>query len=346
MEPNAYQMLARIEKLESLAQRHASGGSLIPFGASNIIWRPGAVSTGNVYGTWPEVVAAVAALNGEVSIGIDTTIAPATIPVGAWNLRPAGVTGPVTMVGATPTVAAPFVTIANAAVTIHGLNGLLDVQIDNRSTSNVMTTGPDAISFFLRGFAAIGQSVLAGAGVSFFHSTGGIVPFDLTIYMGDFSYIGSFDGGVNAVRVDAALSQICVQDEAIFDTNQLVSPGTFVNVVVSATTASFTLLPAYGTQALAPLVVPFGYIQWGTAAIVVGTGKTAAIPAFITSASRIEVALRAPVGDALTVKYAALLADRVNGNPGSFQVSALAAAGGGAVNGVDTSTVDYVVYSG
>ncbi len=345
MEPNTAQVLARIEKLESLEQRHGSG-SIVGFGASNIIWRPGGTTAGNVYATWPEVVAAVASLNGAISIGIDTTIAPAIIPAGAWNLRPPGFSGPITMVGATPTVAAPFVTIANAAVTIHGLSGLLDVQIDNRSTSNVITTGPDAVSFFLRGFASIGQSVLAGAGVSFFHAPGGIAPFDLTIYMGDFSYIGSFDGGVNAVRVDAGLTQICVQDEAIFDTNSLVSPGLFVNVLVSATTAQFTALPAYGTQALAPLVVPFGYIQWGTAAIVVGTGKTAAIPAFITSASRIEVTLRAPAGDAATVKYAALLADRVNGNPGSFQVSALSAAGGGAINGADTSTVDYVVYSG
>jgi hypothetical protein len=99
----------------------------------------------------------------------------------------------------------------------------------------------------------------------------------------------------------------------------------------------------YLTQAGAAAIVPSKIVQRGSSAIVVGTGKTAAIPAFMSANARILVSLKDPVGDALTVKYAALGADRVNGAPGSFQISALVAAGGGAINGADTSTVDWEV---
>lgn len=83
-------------------------------------------------------------------------------------------------------------------------------------------------------------------------------------------------------------------------------------------------------------------IQRGSAAIT-GTGKSASIAATITAASRIEVTVKTPVGDALTIKYGALSADRVIGAPGSFMIAALVAAGGGAVNVADSSTVDYLI---
>ncbi len=324
--------------------------ALFGAGASTVVWRPGAVSSRNVFATWAEVVAQVATMNGAITIGVDVTNAPAVIPVGAWDLRPAGVSGSVELVNATPGSTAPFVTIDNAAVTIHGLSGLLDIQLENRSTSNVITVGAasgNALSFYLRGFASLYQSILTGAGVSFFNSTGGIAPFDLCIYMADFSYIGSLDGGVNAVRVagGGSLRQLSIEDSSIFDANMLVSAAGLVNVLVSASTVAFVGIPPYNAQALAPTIVPYAYVQRGSSAIVVGTGKTAAIPVFLTTSGRIEVSLKTPVGDANTVKYAALLADRVAGNPGSFQISALSAAGGGAVNGADTSTIDWEVYS-
>jgi len=346
MENNTAQLEARVQKLESRTARSGGGGSIVGFGASTVVWRPGGVTAGNVYATWAEVVAAVAALNGAITIGVDTTLAVAIIPVGAWDLRPAGISGTVEFFNATPGDIAPFVTIANAAVTIHGLTGMQDIQLDNRSTSNVITTGVgDAVDFYLRGFASLYQSVLAGAGVSFIAAAGGVVPFDLMFYMQDFSFVGSLDGGVNAIRVAVALSEIHIQDEAIFDTNQLTAAALSVNVFVSSTEITQTALKPYASQAAAPTILPFGFVQRGSADIVVGTGKTAAIPAFVSSVSRILVSLKTPVGDALTIKYAALLADRVNGNLGTFQISALAAAGGGAVNGADTSSIDYEVFS-
>lgn len=345
MENNTAELEARVQKLESLAQRRGGGGSIVGFGASTVVWRPGGVTAGNVYATWAEVVAAVAALNGSITIGVDTTLAAAIIPAGAWNLRPAGVVGPVELLNATPGNVAPFVTIANAAVTIRGLSALRDIQLENRSTSNVITTGVgNVIDFYLRGFASLYQSVLAGAGVSFISVPGGVAPFDLILYLQDFSFIGTLDGGTNAIRVASALSQINIQDESIFDTNQLVAAAASTNVYVSATEITNTALKPYGNQVGAPTIVPFGLVQRGSTALSVA-GKTVAIPAFITNGSRILVSLKTPANDAATVKYSALAGDRVNGNPGSFKIAALTAAGGGVVNAADTSTLDWQVFS-
>jgi hypothetical protein len=339
--------IPRIEKLETLAQRRGGGGgSLVGFGASTVVWRPGGVTAGNVYATWAEVVAAVAALQGDVTVGVDVDLAAAVIPVGAWDLRPAGVSGPVTLVNASKTDPAPFVTVANAVVTIHGLSGLTNVQIDNHATVDLITATPtNRVDFFMRGLSSIFQSIQA-AGAAFLRvSGGGGGPFAPTaqLYVSDFGFVSTLDGGSNAIQVTGAGSiiDLFINDEGIFDTNQLVAGAGGAAVTVAA--VQVTGINPYTTQAGAPTAAPFGLVIRGSAAIVVGTGKTAAIPAFVTAASRILVSLKTPVGDANTVKYAALAADRVNGNPGSFQISALVAAGGGAVNGADTSTIDYEI---
>jgi len=169
---------ATVEILQELEARpfNSAGGVILGVGASTVVWRPGGVSSGNVFATWPEVVAEVAKLNGAITIGVDTSLAVAVIPAGAWDLRPAGVNGPVDLVNATkPTntaLAIPLVTIANAVVTIHGLSGLTDVQLDNRSTVDVITPGPtNIVDFYLRGFASLYQSILSGAGASFFNAS-------------------------------------------------------------------------------------------------------------------------------------------------------------------------------
>ncbi len=79
----------------------------------------------------------------------------------------------------------------------------------------------------------------------------------------------------------------------------------------------------------------------GVATLVAGV--SAAIAAPISANSVIVCTLKTPNTDALTVKYAALGADRVNGAPGSFKISALDATGGGAINALDVSTLDWRV---
>ena len=63
--------------------------------ANAVIWRPASTSGGNHVSTWAEVMAAVAAADGAITIYVDDTglVAPATptIPVGVWNLRGASI---------------------------------------------------------------------------------------------------------------------------------------------------------------------------------------------------------------------------------------------------------------
>ena len=320
-------------------------------GASTLVWRPGGVTAGNVYATWAEIVAVVATLNGDITIALDDSLAAAVIPAGNWDLRPAGVTGPVEIVAGSATGFLPFITIANAAVTIHGLTGIRDVSIDNQSTVDVMTAPSGGeIVFYLRGTSAIYQNTLAG-GKAFFKVAGGPAAAALLLYIQDFSFISTLDVGINAIQLSASAfstANMLIQDGSALDTNQLVTgAGSTMIVDVSAvdTASTFGGILPYMPQAGAPTTFPTGMRQNGSTAIVVGTGKTAAIPAFVKSTSRILVSLKTPAGDALTVKYAALGVDRVPGFPGSFQISALVAAGGGAVNGADTSTIDWEIFN-
>jgi hypothetical protein len=317
--------------------------ALFGAGASTVVWRPGGVSSGNVFATWAEVVAAVAALNGDITIAVDMDLAPAVIPAGAWNLRPAGVSGPVSLVaaGRTTPYYLQFVTIANAAVSIHGLTRIDGVQVVNQSTVDVVTisvAAGEGKEFTLDGYAAIYQSVLAGAAHAFLR----VIGFNGALTLRGSSFISTLDGGTNAVQVNAAsFLQLLIDDFSGVDTNQLVAPAGTAIVCISGDVIP-PFVP-YGTQAGAPTIIPSGFLQKGSAAIVVGTGKTAAIPVILSATSSIVVTQKTPVGDALTVKYSALAADRVNGAPGSFQITAVLAAGGGAVNGADTSTIDWYV---
>ena len=94
-----------------------------------------------------------------------------------------------------------------------------------------------------------------------------------------------------------------------------------------------------GTSAAAALAA-LG-IQMGNAALV--SGVTAAIAATISATSRIVgfVKTSAPGAGSLTVQYAALPGNRVVGEPGSFKLTALIAAG--TINVLDTSNLDWFV---
>jgi hypothetical protein len=343
---------ARIERLESLGQFGGGGGAAIGPGASTVVWNPGvATSSGNVFKTWAEVVAKVASMQGAVDIVVTVDTAPATIPAGAWDLRPAGVFGPVRLVNGSKTTG-PFgavVTIANAAVTIHGLSGIQDIGVDNQSTSHVITyTAAEQGIFTISGFGAVFQNVLA-AGAAFIRITGGVWH---TLALNDEASVSTLDTGTNAIQVVApGILNLFLTDASTFGTNQL--SGAAGTVAVSAVNQGTVGFPAYGAQASAANIFPTGLRQKGSNAIVAGTGKTAAIVndgdgnrVFIANTSRIIPAQKIAANDggaSPTVRYAALTGDRVNGNPGSFKISALTNVGGGDVNVADTSTIDWVL---
>jgi|SRR6478735_5389473 len=80
-------------------------------------------------------------------------------------------------------------------------------------------------------------------------------------------------------------------------------------------------------------------MQSGTTTLVLGISPL--IAANINATSNIVCTLRTPVGVNLTTGYAATAAARVNGNPGSFRITAMLAAG--TINILDGSTVDWMV---
>ncbi len=82
-----------------------------------------------------------------------------------------------------------------------------------------------------------------------------------------------------------------------------------------------------------------GTISRGTTTL--SAGVSPAITASLAAGSTIVFSLRTNANDALSVKYAALDADRVLGAQGNFKITALLA--GGTINNVDTSTVDWYV---
>jgi hypothetical protein len=109
---------------------------------------------------------------------------------------------------------------------------------------------------------------------------------------------------------------------------------TAVDIVQKDADATFAT-----TTALAAAVA--AAVQKGTTTLVAGVSPLVA--ATITATSRIGFAIKDPANGALTVKFAALTADRVVGAPGSFRITALLAAG--TINIADTSAMDWWVFN-
>lgn len=335
MTTTEYTPQERIERLEHLlALLQGSSGTTITAGASTVVWRPGGVAGGNVFTTWAAVVAEVATMQGDITIGLDTDSGPANIPAGNYDLRPAGISGPVTIVNASKilTFGAPFLSLIGA-VTIKGLSGLNDASIVNGSTVPVITAA-FTNSFRMSGGASIFQTPGAAA---FLAITGGAFSF----WMNDFSTVVSL-GGTNTITVAApGTLALALNDESLFDTNMLAA--------VAGVTITVGFDASFFAQAGAAAIPLFKNSQRGSNAIVVGTGLTASItldglgrPVFVGASTRILCTQRVAANDGgpnPTVRYAALI--RANGNPGSFQISALTNVGGGDGNLADTSTVDW-----
>jgi hypothetical protein len=322
-------------------------------GASTVVWDPGAASSfGNVYKTWVEVVQAVSAMHGAVDIVVAQS-APPVIPAGNWDLRPPGVFGPVRLCGTNTTgvIFGGLVTIANAPVTIHGLSGLHSIGVENQSTANVMSfDAAEQCLFELSGAAAIYQSALSG-GAAFISISGG--GFGHLLCFNDESFISTLDTGAGAIQVtNPAFLNLIVEGNSSFGTNQLMLlGGAFCTALIVGKGGPG--YPTLGSQPSAPNLNVFGMQSRGTEKINPGTGKTSPImsdadgnPIVIKPGSVITCSQRIASGDGgttPTARYAALAADRVNGLPGSFKISALTSVGGGATNPTDASTIDWIL---
>lgn len=322
--------------------RASSETSLLVTGSKVFIYQQGGTAGKGVYTDWPSLVTAVASVNGDRTVIVDATFAangalgiPACIvPAGAWNFSPAGITGYVRLVGFKPDQGSPVTlqTAVGAAVSINGVREIVDLLVDNRSTLDLFTMLGAQAAFTLRGEASAVHSISA-AGAAFIRcSTNG------SIFISDLSRVQSFDGGTNAIQHDGGTLTVLIANFSSIAANMLAKQGGSGSTIVYISSVYGGITP-YGAQASASGVVPQWGRQKGTATIDGSTGKSAAIPATISATTTILVTLKTPATDAATAKYAVLDGDRVNGAGGTFKISALTSAGGGALNAADTSTL-------
>ena len=67
---------------------HAELAPLVPrLPAGTFLYRPSAVSAGSVFGSWSELMAAVAATPGPRTVVVDASAAPARVEAGTWEIR-------------------------------------------------------------------------------------------------------------------------------------------------------------------------------------------------------------------------------------------------------------------
>lgn len=290
------------------------------------IYRQGAVNpVAPVFGTLAGAIAAVRAAGVPGSILIDPSLAQPTTQAVAYNLQ-------------NITLLAPGSSIAPTTLDIvdgTSITGSFDVRGPLVFTTVGITqpvfTGDSSISLYE--FASM---ILDATSTAPLFRTA--VGKTLSLNVHDEGQLQSLAAGIGLIDcLVGASNHLALFDRSNFNTLTASGAGTLAAKITSS--ASFD-----PTQIGAVVLDLTRTILKGTTALVAGT--TAAIPASnLKSTSTISVTLRTPNTGALTVKFAALDADRVNGSggagTGSFKLTALLAAG--TINVADISTLDWVV---
>ncbi len=311
-------------------------------GIATFVWQPGGVAGNGKYNTWASVAAAVAKVNGSRRIYVDTSLGAAVISGDvAFDLSPAanGIFGDVELYGTGNSATAGAAISITGATSVKGLTSLSTVTLTNASS---LATGAIVFPagggcFYLNNGSFLRQDVTAG-GPAIICAAGQVILINLS----GISAVLTVNGGANAFGQSGGV--IVFQS---YDASTV-----FANMVTRAAGTMLVTLGtdgAWGSQASAATINVTantkGGMQTGVATISVA-GATVLIPANITSGARIDFGLKTPANDANTVKYAALDTDRVVGSiaaGGGFKLSALTAAGGGALNVADTSVLDWRV---
>jgi hypothetical protein len=141
MRDRAYAMTTRLVAENGLYLPPSSTGGPPPpvLVANGIIFRPGGVAGGNVYTTWPTVMAALTAVNGAVTVYVDSSIAPAVVPPGIYNGFGCAVLSPYndTLLVTPPSNPIDILTIADGATLSRwsSIRGLLTVECTCTTTA-------------------------------------------------------------------------------------------------------------------------------------------------------------------------------------------------------------------
>lgn len=338
------------------------------------IFRPGGVTAGNVFATWPALMTALAPhLNESKTIQFDDRLGACTVPVGAWAwgrnttllgdhppLAAAGNRVEVTFVDGA-TVDMPPHWIETIQFTYAGTATLINVPADGRLYQTTMGQGARMRATNAAGTvvavpgAATGwalnitrDATLVAGGGQIVNVAAAALTFSISIFEPLFGLATRVPANV---LTGAAGPAYAFAAPTLGDTMVLAQagmPGGVIVVTYFLTAANQPYTPATPTNwnpapvSTGGALDQMGRIQGGVATLVAGV--TAAIAANISANSRIVALLKNPNTTALTTDYAALAADRVNGSPGSFKLTALVAAG--TINVNDISDLDWLVFGG
>lgn len=124
--------------------------------ANAFILRPGGVEGGIVYTSWTTLYAALAAVDGDVVVQVDSSIAPASVPAGVWELGNRTTFVPFKGLPGNPPTPISFVnklTLTNGAVlrNLAAMRGPIALICTSTTTPNLDFTGSNITLFLAEG---------------------------------------------------------------------------------------------------------------------------------------------------------------------------------------------------
>lgn len=107
-------------------------------GGGSYVWRPGAPTSGNVFGTFAALYAALSLVDGLKLVAVDTSLAPAIVPPGIYNMLG------VTLVGLEDTVGQTLVTLSDGAqfVDLRSTDHFLRIETQTTGAAQMVWTPP------------------------------------------------------------------------------------------------------------------------------------------------------------------------------------------------------------
>lgn len=122
-----------------------SNTSSLVFLADGIIFRPGGMSLGNVFATWVEIKAVIAATNGALTVLVDDSVAPAVVSVGVTDCQ-SRVTFTSAFQHELPSTVK--LTLPDGAILkdVRAINGFLTVVAEGTTVPNFQFTPDRALS--------------------------------------------------------------------------------------------------------------------------------------------------------------------------------------------------------
>lgn len=165
------------------------------------IYRPAEPApAGNVYASWPALVAAATPVHGQKVVYFDDTLAPCAIPVGAWNFGDGstafiGRGGPLTGLASTP------LAISDGA-TLLGVYDFAWLDIDSQSTSAAAIDAP-AGQQTLYGFDYVVRVRQTGVGGLFIRANAGAGTAALAALRGAASFVNAGGRVIGATAAGA-----------------------------------------------------------------------------------------------------------------------------------------------